>query len=171
MSPQSALVRTWLRLLRTIIDSETALVNVRCTLSCHCSYLFVVLKCFKDLQVLCLGFYRPFIYEVVRQTNLSASSDGRVPFAQWLNNEDVDFLFGNVETAFAVHASFLTTLEWQFAQWPNPGWGGFAGAFRLLFSSLRVMVSSFGGNPQRLSRQTYERMSLVPEFNALVQQV
>jgi hypothetical protein len=29
MSPQSALVRTWLRLLRTIIDAEAALVHVR----------------------------------------------------------------------------------------------------------------------------------------------
>ena len=124
------------------------------------------------MRVLCLGFYRPFKYEVVRQTHLSDPSNGRVvPSAQWLNNEDVNFLFGNVETAYAVHASFLTTLEWQFAQWPNPGWGGFAGAFRLLFKSLRIMVASFGGNPQRLSRQTYERKSLVPEFNNLVQQV
>jgi hypothetical protein len=29
MSPQSALVRTWLRLLRTIIDGEASLVHVR----------------------------------------------------------------------------------------------------------------------------------------------
>jgi hypothetical protein len=83
----------------------------------------------------------------------------------------VDFLFCNVETAYAVHAAFLTTLEWQFSQWPNPGWGGFAGAFRLLFKSLRVMVASFGGNPQRLARSTYERLSLIPEFNSLIHQV
>jgi hypothetical protein len=152
MSPQSALVRTWLRLLRTIIDCETSLVH--------------------DLRVLSLGFYRPFIYEVVRQSRLAENkSPDRLHASQWLSNEDVGFLFGNLETAYAVHAAFLTSLEWQFSQWPNPGWGGFTGPFRMVFSSLRTMISAMGSNPQQLSRQTYERLSLLPEFNELVKQV
>ena len=118
------------------------------------------------------GFYRPFVYEVVRQARLSENLErGNLGTKQWLNNEDVAFLFGNLETAYAIHAAFLTSLESQFSQWPNPGWGGFAGAFRMLFSSLRSMISSMGSNPQQLSRQTYERLSALPEFNTLVNQV
>ena len=81
----------------------------------------------QDLRVLCLGFYRPFVYEVVRQSRLAENTaPDRRPVPQWLNNEDVAFLFGNLETAYAIHAAFLTSLEWQFSQWPNPGWGGVA---------------------------------------------
>lgn len=126
----------------------------------------------QDLRVLCLGFYRPFVYEVVRQSRLAENTTpDRRPVPQWLNNEDIGFLFGNLETAYAIHAAFLTSLEWQFSQWPNPGWGGFAGPFRMVFSSLRTMISAMGNNPQQLSRQTYERLSQLPEFNVLVKQV
>jgi hypothetical protein len=122
------------------------------------------------LHVLSQGFYRPFIYEVVRQTRLLDHPERGIG-SPWLNNQDVAFLFGNLETAYAIHAAFLTSLEAQFSQWPNPGWGGFAGAFRMLFSSLRTMISTMGSNPQQLSRQTYERLSALPEFNELVHQV
>ncbi len=127
-------------------------------------------RIFQDLHVLSQGFYRPFIYEVVRQTRLSDHPERGVGNS-WLNNQDVSFLFGNLETAYAIHAAFLTSLEAQFSQWPNPGWGGFAGAFRMLFSSLRTMISLMGSNPQQLSRQTYERLSALPEFIELVHQV
>ncbi len=125
---------------------------------------------FQDLHVLSQAFYRPFVYEVVRQTRLSEKVD-RGAVTNWLNNEDVAFLFGNLETAYAIHAAFLTSLESQFSQWPNPGWGGFAGAFRMLFTSLQTMIASLGTNPLQLSRKTYSRLSSLPEFNELVQKV
>ncbi len=106
----------------------------------------------------------------MRQTRLSDIVDRGV-VANWLNNQDVAFLFGNLETAYAIHAAFLTSLESQFSQWPNPGWGGFAGAFRMLFTSLKTMIASLGSNPLQLSRTTYSRLSSLPEFNELVHKV
>ena len=175
MSPQSALVRTWLRLLRSIIDAETALVHVRASARARLR-LFPRRLQPQDLRVLSLAFYRPFIYEVVRQKRL-ASNPGRSASSsssttgEWLSNEDVSFLFGNLETVYSIHASFLTSLERQFSLWPNPGWGGFAGAFRMFFNALRTVLSSLGTSPQRLARIAFERLSALPEFQTLLKQV
>ena len=60
----------------------------------------------------------------------------------------MSFLFGNLETVYAIHAAFLTSLERQFSLWPHPGWGGFAGAFNMFFNALRTVLASLGTNPQ-----------------------
>ncbi len=60
----------------------------------------------------------------------------------------MSFLFGNLETVYAIHAAFLTSLERQFSLWPHPGWGGFAGAFKMFFNALRTVLASLGTNPQ-----------------------